>query len=185
MLVEQPSLPAAVSGRRPTPSAKNRDQRHNRTTPKKEREATVAKERTDFEENAQRTMNAASFGANWMAEVAEHNMQQSMTAVEGMLTIMRRAADGFTQQANAIRERSLAVAEEAMGNAAEFGNRIVRLRDPLEWAEVQSEFLSRQAQTLAEGNRKLGEALIQQSNELTDATLNQARDNMRKRAEAA
>lgn len=146
----------------------------------------MAKDRTDFvEENAQRTMNAASFGANWMAEMTEHNLQQGMTAFEGMFTIMRRAADGFSQQANAIRERSLAVAEEAMGNAAEFGNRIVRMRDPLEWAELQSEFLSRQAQTFAEGNRKLGEALIQQSNELADTALNQARDNIRKRAEAA
>ena len=146
----------------------------------------MAKDRTDFvEENAQRTMNAASFGANWMAEMAEHNLQQGMTAFEGMFTIMRRAADGFSQQANAIRERSLAVAEEAMGNAAEFGNRIVRMRDRLEWAELQSEFLSRQAQTFAEGNRKLGEALIQQSSELADTALNQARDNIRKRAEAA
>lgn len=146
----------------------------------------MAKERSDFaQENMQRTMNAANFGANWMAEVAEQSLQQSMAAVDGMLTIVRRAADGFNQQATAMREQSIALAEEALGNTAQFGSRMVRLRDPLEWAEVQSEFLSKQAQTFAEGNRKVGEILIQQSSEMADATLHQARETTRKRAEAA
>jgi phasin family protein len=146
----------------------------------------VAKDRTEFaQENMQRTMNAASFGANWMAEMTEQSLHQSMAAVDGMLTLVRRAADGFTQQATAIREQSVALAEQAMGNTAEFGTRMARLRDPLEWAEAQSEFLSKQAQTLAEGNRRLGEILIQQSTEVADATLHQARETTRKRAEAA
>ncbi len=140
----------------------------------------MAKDRTDFA----RTMNVANFGANWMTEVAEHSLQQSMAAVDGILNIVRRAADGFNQQATAMREQSIAVAEETLGNTAEFGTRIVRLRDPLEWVEVQSEFLSKQAQTFAEGNRKVGEILIQQSSEMADATLHQARET-RKRAEAA
>ena len=146
----------------------------------------MAKDRTEFtQENMQRTMNAASFGANWMAEMTEQSLHQSMAAVDGMLTLVRRAADGFTQQATAIREQSVALAEQAMGNTAEFGTRMARLRDPLEWAEAQSEFLSKQAQTLAEGNRRLGEILIQQSSEVADATLNHARETTRKRAEAA
>ncbi len=140
----------------------------------------MAKDRTDFA----RTMNVANFGANWMTEVAEHSLQQGMAAVDGILNIVRRAADGFNQQATAMREQSIAVAEETLGNTAEFGTRIVRLRDPLEWVEVQSEFLSKQAQTFAEGNRKVGEILIQQSSEMADATLHQARET-RKRAEAA
>ena len=147
----------------------------------------MAKDRTDLaQENMQRTMSAANFGANWFAEMAEQSLQQSMAAVDGMLTLVRRTADGFNQQASAIREQSMALAEETLGNTAEFGTRIVRLRDPLEWAEVQSEFLSKQAQAFAEGNRKVGEILIQQSSEMTDATLHQARDTTRKqRAEAA
>ncbi len=145
----------------------------------------MAKDRTDFaQENVQRTITASNFGANWMAEMAEHSLQQSMATLDGMLTLVRRAADGFNQQATAVREQSMALAEEAFGNTAEFGTRMVRLRDPLEWAEAQSEFLSKQAQTFAEGNRKMGELLIQQSSEMADATLQQARET-RKRAEAA
>ncbi len=142
----------------------------------------MAKDRTDFaQENVQRTITAGNFGANWMAEMAEQSLHQSMAALDGMLTLVRRAADGFNQQATAMREQSMALAEEAFGNTAEFGTRMVRMRDPLEWAEAQSEFLSKQAQTLAEGNRKIGELLIQQSTEMADATLQQTR----KRAEAA
>ena len=146
----------------------------------------MARDRTDFaHDNTQQAMQAATFGANWMAEVADYNLKQSMATMEGMLTIFRKAADAFGQHASAIREQSAAIAEEAMGNAVEFGNKIVRIKDPREWAEAQSEFLSRQAQTFAEGNRKLSESLIQESKEMANNTLQQAREMSRKRSEAA
>jgi hypothetical protein len=146
----------------------------------------MAKDRPDFaQESTQQAMQAASFGANWMSEMADYHLKQSMATMEGMLTIFRKAADAFGQQASAMREQSLALAEEAMANAADFGNKIVRIKDPREWAEAQSEFLSRQAQTLAEGNKKLSETLIQESKEVANNAFQQAREISRKRSEAA
>jgi Phasin protein len=143
----------------------------------------VAKDRMDFEHPD--PMQAASFGANWMTNVTEHNLRQTMSTFEGTLTMLRKTAEAFGQQASVIREHSAALAQEAMGNAAEFGNRIVRIKDPLEWAEVQSDFLSKQAQLFAEGQRKLGEELIQESNDMAKNALHQTRDMGRKRSKAA
>jgi hypothetical protein len=153
----------------------------------------VAKERKDSErergdyaqENTQRAFNAANSGANWMAEVAEHNLKQGMASLDGMLTIVRKAADGFGQQTSMIREHSAVLAEEAMRNATNFGNRMAHSTNPLEWAEAQSEFLSKQAQTVVEWNKRLAESFIHESNEVANDTLHQVRDISRKRSEAA
>ncbi len=147
----------------------------------------MAKDRANHgQENAKQVMHAANFGLSFMAEMAEQNLRQAMTAMDGILTTFRRAADTFGQQAFRIREHTAAFAEETMGNTAEFGSKLARSKDPLEWAEAQSEFLSKQAQAFATGNRNLGEALINESTEVAHATLYQAaRDASRKRAEAA
>jgi len=142
----------------------------------------MAKDRTNFaEEGLQRGVDAASFGANWMAELTDHNMKQGMAAMDGMLQIVQRAMAGFGHQASMVREQSVTIAEEAMENAAQYGHRIVHLKDPLEWAEVQSEFLSRQAKVFAEGNKKLSEKLIRETGEMAHAAMNEAR----RRSEAA
>ncbi len=147
----------------------------------------MAKDRASYgQENPDQVMHAASFGLTFMAEMAEQNLRQSMAAMDGMLTTFRRAAEAFGQQASRIREHTAALAEETMGNTAEFGGKLARSKDPLEWAEAQSEFLSKQAQAIATGNRNLGEALIHESTEAAHATLHQAaREASRKRPEAA
>src|SRR5262249_48333594 len=156
--ISEHAAPVSVARRRPTPARGSRAARTNRGS------EIMAKGRADLQhENMERALNGATIGANWMAELAQQNVKQGMAAVEGMLTIFRNAADGFGHRASAVRQQSVALAEEAMGNAAEFGNRMVHLKDPLEWAEVQSEFLSKQAQTFAEGQRKLSQSLIQES----------------------
>ncbi len=146
----------------------------------------MARNQSDFaKENTERVMDAASSGASWMAELTEYNLRHGMAAMEGVLTIVRRAADGLGQQASAIREHSISVAEEAIENSAAFGNRIVHLKDPLEWMQAHSEFLSKQARIFADSNRKLGETLMQELSELANATMRQTREAARRPASEA
>jgi hypothetical protein len=145
----------------------------------------VGRGRGNHGHDPEQIMSAASSGLTWMSGMAEQNLRQSVTAMDEMLKTMRRAADVFSQQAMRFREQSAALAEETMGNAAEFGNRVMRSRDPLEWTEAQNEFLSRQLQALADGNRKIGEFLMRESSEMANATLHQAREVSRKRPHAA
>jgi translation initiation factor 2 alpha subunit (eIF-2alpha) len=142
----------------------------------------MAKDQADYaQENTQRAMQAASVGANWMAEIAEQNLNQGKVTVEGMLTIVSKVSDGFVQQASAVQEHSVSLAEEMAKNAFEFGNKMIRVRSPEEWAEAQSEFLSRQAQTFSECSKSLGQRLVQETKEATATSLNEAR----KRTKAA
>jgi Phasin protein len=137
------------------------------------------------QENADQIMNAANSGLTLMAGMAEQNLRQSVTAMDEMLKTLTRAADIFAQQATRLREQSAALAEETMGNAAELGNRVIRSKDPLEWTKAQSEFLSKQLQAVAEGNRKIGELLMNETREMAGVTLHQARQISRRRSQAA
>jgi hypothetical protein len=125
-------------------------------------------------------MSAASSGLTVMTGMAEQNLRQSVTAMDEMLKTLRRMADIFGQQATRMREQSAALAEETMGNAAEFGSRVMRSKDPLEWTEAQSEFLSKQLQAVAEGNQRIGELLRNESTEMAHVTLDHARQISRK-----
>ena len=140
----------------------------------------------DFaKENMDRASEAASSGANWMTQFADFNLRQSMTALDSMLTMVRRSAEGFGQQAAMMREHAVGLAEQAVENTSEFTNRIIHIKDPLEWAQVQSEYLSAQARVFAEGNRKFSEALIREQGEMTNKAMEQGRTQARRAAEAA
>ena len=91
-------------------------------------------------ENFEKATEAASSGANWMAQLADYNLRQSMAALDGMLTMVRRAADGASHHASAMREHAQDVAQKAVENPNEFANRMVHLKDPLEWAQVHGNF---------------------------------------------
>jgi hypothetical protein len=136
----------------------------------------MAKDQADYaQENTQRAIHAANVGANWMAEIAEQNLNQGKVAVEGMLTIVGKVSDGFVQQASAVQEHSVALVEEMARNAFDFGNKMIRIRSPEEWAEARSEFLSRQAQTFSECSKSLGQRLVHETKEATASSSNEAR----------
>ena len=134
--------------------------------------------RNNGPEQLNQMAHAAALGSTWLAEMTEQNL----AALDGMLRSVRRAADAFGHQASSIREHSAALFEQSMGNAAEFGNKLARTRHPLEWAEVQSEFLSKQAQVIASGAQSLGEALVNGSNEVASTGLHRLREASRRRA---
>jgi hypothetical protein len=145
----------------------------------------MAKEKMDF---AQQNTEQAIQATNWMRAIAEQNLNQSKAAFEGLLTITRNAVRSVDQQTTAICEHSLSLAEERLSNTFDFANRLVHMKDPQEFAQIQTEFLSRQAQLLGDQTKGLGQSIAQGPSEVTQTTLERTAgtaETLRKRAEAA
>jgi hypothetical protein len=99
-----------------------------------------------------------------------------------MLT--RKLFEGFGHQTSAVSERSLDLVEQAFSNAFDFGQKIVRIKDPQELAQAHSEFVSRQTQLLAEQTQHLGQTLTREVGEMATA-VPKAVETTRRRSEAA
>jgi hypothetical protein len=102
---------------------------------------------------AQQNAEQAAQATNLMREITEHNLNQSRAAFAGLLAIARNAVHGFDHQASVICEHSMLFAEETLSNTFDFANRLVRMREPQEFAQIQSEFISRQARLLGRSNQ--------------------------------
>jgi hypothetical protein len=106
----------------------------------------MARNTMDFaQQNTERAVQAT----NWMRAIAEQNLNQSKAAFEGLLTVARNAVRSIDQHSSAIREHSLAVAEQTLSNAFDFAHKVIRMKEPQELAQIQSDFVSRQAQVPA------------------------------------
>ena len=71
---------------------------------------------------------------DWMRAIAEQNLNQSKAALEEFLTISRNAVCGVDRQAAAICENSFSLAEETLSNTFDFANKLVRMKEPQEFA---------------------------------------------------
>src|SRR5260370_36890257 len=71
---------------------------------------------------AQQNTERAVQATNWMRAIAEHNLNQSKAAFEGLLTIARNAVRAVDQQAAAIREHSMLFADETHSNTSNFAH---------------------------------------------------------------
>ena len=117
---------------------------------------------------------------DWIRAIAEQNLNQSKAAFESLLTIARNAASGVDQQAAFIRD-SMLFAEETLENTFDFAHKLVRMKEPQEFARIQTEFLGRQAQVLAGS----GQRILQDVNDVAKTTLEGAAESSRRRFEAA
>jgi hypothetical protein len=115
----------------------------------------------DFAEQAEQAMQMRNESMDWMRIVAEQSLSLSKAAVEGYLAAARKTADSMNQQASEFRERSISLANEALAHTFDFANRVMRAKEPQEVLHLQSEFLSRQVQTLAEKTNDLGQLMAQ------------------------
>jgi len=146
----------------------------------------MAKNPTDFaQQNSERAVQITNYGMNWMQEIAEQNLNQSKAALEGLLMITRKAVHGIDHQASVVRERSLLLAEETLSNTFDFAQKLVRMREPQELAQLQSEFVSRQAQVLGDQTKELGQSMMQGANEVANTTMQGVAEFSRRRSEAA
>ena len=98
-------------------------------------------------------------GFDWMRVMAEQSLDLSKAAFEGYLATTCKTVDSIANQAAEIRERSLSFANEALANTFDFANKAVRVKEPREAFRLQSEFLGRQVQTLADKTNELGQII--------------------------
>ena len=142
----------------------------------------MAKDTMNFtQQNTERAVQAT----NWMCAIAEQNLNQSKAAFEGLLTIARNAALGADHQAAVIREHSMLFAEETLSNTFDFANKLVRMKEPQEFPQIQTEFVSRQAQVLGDQTKELGERIMQGVHDAAKTTLEGTAESSRRRSEAA
>jgi len=118
----------------------------------------MARNTMHFAQQTEQAMQATA--TNWVREIAEQNLNQSKTAVEGFLTIARNAARSIDRQSSAICEHSIAVAEQMLSNAFVCARKIIHVREPQELAQIQTDFVTRQAQVLELGQKMLGQKMM-------------------------
>jgi hypothetical protein len=130
-------------------------------------------------QNTQRVMTDTNHAMDWMRVVAEQSLNLSKAAFEGFLTSSSKTTGTIDQQASGIRDRSISLAAEALANTYDFALRVVRAREPQEFLQLQSDFLGRQLNILADQTKELGQIMVQGAN----ATQRAATEHMRSAAE--
>jgi hypothetical protein len=128
------------------------------------------------QQSAERAMDSANFGLRWAREFAEQTLSQSKVALDGFLKASNKMAKDFESQSSAIREHTTALAEKALSNSVDFGQKCLRAKEPDELVQLQTEFMSQQAQMFAEQTRDLG----QQIQSATQTSYNTVADAARK-----
>jgi len=120
----------------------------------------MARDTADFaQQSSERAMQAANFGMNWGREFAEESFNQSCQAVDRFLHVARKMAEGFESQATTVREQMTSLTHKSLSNTTEFGQKLMRAKEPHELAQCQSEFLARQAQTIADQTKEFGQKM--------------------------
>jgi hypothetical protein len=122
---------------------------------------------------------------DWMRAIAEQNLNQSRAAFEGLLTVARNAVRDVDKQTAVICEHSMSVAEEMFSNTFDFAQKLMRMKEPQELAQIQSEFVSRQAQLLGDQTKELGQRIMQGAHDAAKMAREAAVEPTRKRSEAA
>jgi hypothetical protein len=146
----------------------------------------MAKRPTDFaQQNTERAFEVTSYSLNWMREMAERNLNQSKAALEDLLTMTRKAVDDMDHQAAVIREHSISLMEETLSNTFEFAHKLVQMKEPQELAQLQSEFVSRQAQVVGDQTKELGQSIAQGASEAAKTAMREAAESSRRQSAAA
>jgi phasin family protein len=137
------------------------------------------------EQNVERAMQAANFGMDWMRQITEQSLNQSRAMLEGFLSTALRTADSFDQQASEVRHRSMTLATEALSNAFDFAQKASQAKDPQHLVQLQSEFISHQAQAVAEQSKLLGDSISRGANEIGKMTAQRVAEVSRRAPHAA
>jgi len=106
--------------------------------------------------SAQQNAEPAMQVADWMREMTEQNLDQSRIMWEGFLTTARKAYEGLDQQLSETRRRSMSFAQETLSNGFDFAHKVVHAKGVGDLLHLESEFISRQAQVIAEQSKELG-----------------------------
>jgi hypothetical protein len=99
--------------------------------------------------------------------------------------VARNAVRDVDQQAAVICEHSMSFAEETLSNAFSFAHKLLRMREPQEFAQIQGEFVSRQAQLLGDQTKELGQKIMQGAQDAAKSVREASAEPSRRRSEAA
>jgi phasin family protein len=127
----------------------------------------------------------AQFGMDWIRQVTDESLNEMGAMFERFMTTIGRAAEGFDQQATELRQRSMSMARETLANSMDFARRAINVRDPQELLQLQSEFLSKQAQALAEQSKQFNESVAQGAHQMGKFASQGLREASRQASEAA
>jgi hypothetical protein len=142
----------------------------------------MAKDTMDFaQQNTERAMQAT----NWMRAIAEQNLDQTKAAFDGLLGVARNAVRDLDRQTAAICEYSMLFAEETLSNTFDLAHKLIRMKEPQELPQIQSEFISRQARLLGDQTKELGQRMMEGAQDAARATQEAAAETSRRRQEAA
>jgi hypothetical protein len=133
------------------------------------KEKIMARDMTDFaQQSSERATQAANFGIIWSSEFVEGSFNRSRQAIDGFMRISRKMTEEFDSQVGIIREEMISLTQMTLSNTMEFGEKLARAKEPCEFAEVQSEFLARQVQTLADHTKDFGDKMQQATQAFAD-----------------
>ena len=110
------------------------------------------------------------FGMNWAREFTEQSLDQSKVALDGLFNMTRTMAEEFDEQVSAIREHSTSLTEKTLSNTFDFGHKLARLKEPHELVELQTEFISRQFQVVADQTKELDQKIRKGTEKLASIT---------------
>jgi hypothetical protein len=114
-------------------------------------------------------------GVDWFRQIAERNLRQSRASLEELMSVTRKMVDDLGSHASAVCEHSMSLSEETLSNTFEYGVKLVRLREPQEFAQVQTDYVSRQAQAIADQTKELNQRLIKAAEEMASTVAESAR----------
>jgi len=114
---------------------------------------------TFAQQNAERAMESANFGFTWTREFAEQTWNRNKAALDGFLKASEKMAKTFESQSSAIREQTTVLTEKALSTSVDFGQRVLRAKEPDELIRLQTEFMAQQAQIFAEQTKELGQKI--------------------------
>jgi hypothetical protein len=114
-------------------------------------------------------------GADWFRQIAEHNLRQSRASLEELLGVTRKMVNDLGSHASAICEHSMSLSEETISNTFDYGAKLVRLREPQDLVQVQTDYVSRQAQAIADQTKELNQRFVKAAEEMAEAAAESAR----------
>jgi phasin family protein len=120
----------------------------------------------------------------WMRNMADQLLNHSKTW-ESSFTTARHAFEEVEQQASEIRGRLLSLTEATHANSFEFAQKVVQARGPQELLQLESEFISRQAQVITEQSKRLSESAMRGAQEVGRMASQRVEEPRRRAAHAA
>ncbi len=117
----------------------------------------MARSEMEFTQNTEPAVQFASVGISWFRQIAERNLKQGRESLEELFKVNRKMADAFGDQASAFCNHSMSLAEQTLSNTFDCGISVLRLKEPQELAQVQTDFVSRQAQAFADQTKQLNQ----------------------------